>query len=98
MPLEELTPSALAAIAAATDLASLEQVRVQFTGKKSQLAEVSKGLGKLDADARKAQGAVLHAIREAINEALNQRQATLQKAALDAKLASETIDITQDGR
>ena len=98
LSLEELTPSALTAIAAATDLASLEQVRVQFTGKKSQLAEVSKGLGKLDADTRKAQGAVLHAIREAINEALNQRQATLQKAALDAKLASETIDITQDGR
>ena len=98
VPLEDLTANALTAIAAAHDLASLEQVRVQFTGKKSQLAEVSKGLGKLDPEARKVQGAVLHTIRESINDALNQRQALLQKAALDAKLASETIDITQEGR
>lgn len=96
--LNDLVPTALAAIAAATDLAALEQVRVQFTGKKSQLAEISKGMGKLDAEARKTQGAVLHGIRESINDALNARQALLQKAALDAKLASETIDITQDGR
>jgi len=98
IPLDQLTAAAISAIEAAADLPALEQVRVQFTGKKSQLAEASKGLGKLDPEARKAQGAVLHAVREAINDALNQRQGLLQKAALDAKLASETIDITMDGR
>ncbi|MGA5989276.1 phenylalanine--tRNA ligase subunit alpha, partial [Escherichia coli] len=48
MSLEALTTEALAAIAAAQDLATLDQVRVQFTGKKSQLAEQSKALGKMD--------------------------------------------------
>ncbi|MGM7388569.1 phenylalanine--tRNA ligase subunit alpha, partial [Acinetobacter baumannii] len=42
MSLEALTTEALAAIAAAQDLVALDQVRVQFTGKKSQLAEQSK--------------------------------------------------------
>ena len=44
MSLEALTTEALAAIAAAEDLAALDQVRVLFTGKKSQLAEQSKAL------------------------------------------------------
>ncbi|MDU6285980.1 MAG: hypothetical protein E6588_13550, partial [Acinetobacter sp.] len=51
MSLEALTTEALAAIAAAQDLVALDQVRVQFTGKKSQLAEQSKALGKMDPEA-----------------------------------------------
>ncbi len=66
MSLEALTTEALAAIAAAEDLATLDQVRVQFTGKKSQLAEQSKALGKMDPEERKNFGAQIHAVREAI--------------------------------
>ncbi len=98
MSLEALTTEALAAIAAAQDLATLDQVRVQFTGKKSQLAEQSKALGKMDPEERKVQGAAIHAVREAINGALTERQSALQQAALQEKLASETIDITLPGR
>lgn len=98
MSLEALTNEALAAIAAANDLPALDQVRVQFTGKKSQLAEQSKSLGKMDPEARKVEGAKIHAVREAINAALAERQTALQHAALAAKLASETIDITLPGR
>ena len=98
MSLEALTTEALAAIAAAQDLAALDQVRVQFTGKKSQLAEQSKALGKMDPEERKVQGAAIHAVREAMNNALTERQNALQQAALQQKLASETIDITLPGR
>ncbi len=98
MSLEALTTEALAAIAAAEDLAALDQVRVQFTGKKSQLAEQSKSLGKMDPEQRKEFGAQIHAVREAITAALTARQAELHKAALEQKLASETIDITLPGR
>ena len=98
MSLEALTTEALAAIAAAQDLAALDQVRVQFTGKKSQLAEQSKSLGKMDPEQRKEFGAKIHAVREAITAALTARQAELHKAALEQKLASETIDITLPGR
>lgn len=98
MSLDTLKDDALAAIAAAQDLSSLDQARVQFTGKKSQLAEFSKGLGALDPEQKKVQGAAIHAVREAINAALNSKQADLQQAALDARLASETIDISLPGR
>ncbi|MEG1092887.1 MAG: phenylalanine--tRNA ligase subunit alpha, partial [Acinetobacter sp.] len=98
MSLEALTTEALAAIAAAQDLAALDQVRVQFTGKKSQLAEQSKSLGKMDPEERKVFGAQIHAVRETITAALTSRQAELHKAALEQKLASETIDITLPGR
>ena len=54
MSLDSLTSDALAAITAAPDLATLDQVRVQFTGKKSQLTEFSKALGKLDPEERKS--------------------------------------------
>lgn len=98
MSLEALTTEALAAIAAAQDLTTLDQVRVQFTGKKSQLAEQSKALGKMDPEERKVQGAAIHAVREAISAALTERQTELQKAELELKLASDTIDITLPGR
>jgi len=98
MSLDSLTSDALAAISAAPDLATLDQVRVQFTGKKSQLTELSKNLGKLDAEERKSQGAALHQVREAINGALTAKQAALQQAELNAKLASETIDISLPAR
>lgn len=98
MSLDSLTSDALAAISAAPDLATLDQVRVQFTGKKSQLTELSKALGKLDPEARKSQGAALHQVREAINGALTSKQAALQQAELNAKLASETIDISLPAR
>ena len=83
---------------AVPDLPTLEQVKIQFTGKKSKLTELSKGLGALDAETRKAQGALLHGIREAISQALADRQAALQQAALDARLAAEAIDITMPSR
>ena len=64
MSLEALTTEALAAIAAAEDLATLDQVRVQFTGKKSQLAEQSKSLGKMDPEQRKEFGGHIHAVQD----------------------------------
>jgi phenylalanyl-tRNA synthetase alpha subunit len=48
----------------------LPVVRVQFTGKKSQLAEQSKALGKMDPEERKVQGAAIHAVRELTNSFL----------------------------
>lgn len=98
MSLESLQQEALQAIAAADNLQALDQVRVQFTGKKSQLAEQSKALGKMDAEQRKEFGAQIHSVRESIQNALTERQATLQAQALAEKLAKETVDITLAGR
>ncbi|MFB2578058.1 phenylalanine--tRNA ligase subunit alpha [Acinetobacter sp. c2-A9] len=98
MSIDALMQEAQVAIANAQDLASLDQVRVHFTGKKSQLAELSKSLGKMDAEQRKTEGAKIHALRESITQGLNERQQFLQQQALNAKLASESIDITLPAR
>ncbi len=96
--LTALAQEALAHIQAAPDLTQLEQARQHFTGKKSRLVELSKGLGQLDADMRKTQGAVLHQYREQLNAALQQRQSDLKQAALTAQLAAEAIDVTLPSR
>ncbi|HMU87341.1 MAG TPA: phenylalanine--tRNA ligase subunit alpha, partial [Agitococcus sp.] len=57
-----LVNDALAMINSAADAQALEQARVQFLGKKSQLTELSKGLGTLDPEARKEQGAKLNQV------------------------------------
>jgi len=78
--LQTLVSDALAMIGAATDAAALEQARVQFLGKKSLITELSKGLGQLDAEARKTQGAVLNEARTAISSALDARKSALAEA------------------
>ena len=96
--LQALVSEALATIEAATDAAALEQARVQYLGKKSLMTELSKGMGQLDPEARKAQGARLNEVRTAINTALDTRKAALAEAALNAQLAAERIDVTLPGR
>ncbi len=96
--LQDLVAGALAAIDAATDIQALEQVRVSYLGKKSRVTELSKTLGGLGEDERKALGAQLNEAREAINLALNTRRDTLQAAALAQQLEAERVDVTLPGR
>ena len=93
-----LVTDALAMINTADDVQALEQARVQYLGKKSQLTELSKGLGQLDAEARKEQGAKLNQVRDAINQALDTRRQLLVTAALNRQLEAERIDVTLSGR
>jgi len=72
------------AVAEAADSSAVEALRVQFLGKKSQLSELSKQMGKLADEQRRVFGAELNAAREAITSALNNRKQVLDSAALDA--------------
>jgi phenylalanyl-tRNA synthetase alpha chain len=85
---------ALAAIAAAQDLDSLEQLRVGFLGKQGSISGLLKTLGAMSPDERQTTGPKIHALREAVTEALTSRKEALESAALEARLASETIDLT----
>lgn len=96
--LQALVDNVNAAVAAAHDVASVEQLRVEYLGKKSLLSAQSKRLGGMDADARKAFGAQLNAIREAVTEAISARKTTLEAQALADKLSREQIDVTLPGR
>jgi phenylalanyl-tRNA synthetase alpha chain len=96
--LEQLTLAAKNAIAAATDIASLEELRVQYLGKKGSLTELLKGLGQLPPDQRPAAGAEINRAKEAVQAEIGARRQVLEDAVIASKLASEKIDVTLPGR
>ncbi len=83
-----------AAIAAADSEAALDAVRVQALGKKGSVSELLKSLGGMDADQRKAQGPLINGLKTRIADAIAARGAALHEAALEARLASEKVDVT----
>ncbi|AWV21308.1 Phenylalanyl-tRNA synthetase alpha chain [Roseomonas mucosa] len=83
-----------AAIAAAADLRALDAVRVGALGKSGQVTALLKGLGAVPAEERKARGAAVNAVRQAVERALEARKAVLEEAALEARLAAERLDVS----
>jgi phenylalanyl-tRNA synthetase alpha chain len=81
-------------ISAAGDLAALEQVRIAALGKKGRVSELMAQLGRMAPDDRKAFGQAVNAIKERVASALDARKSDLEATALDARLATERIDVT----
>jgi phenylalanyl-tRNA synthetase alpha chain len=89
-----LQAEAEAAIATAADPRGLDAVRVAFLGKQGRITGLLRGLGQVPAEDRKARGAAVNALRDGLETVLSARQAVLDSAALDARLASERMDIS----
>ena len=96
--LAELVASATAAINQASDVAALDNVRVEYLGKKGHLTLQMTTLRELPPEERPAAGAVINEAKEQVQQALNARKAELESAALNARLAAETIDVSLPGR
>lgn len=96
--LAELVAQAKAAVESAQDVAALDSVRVEFLGKKGHLTLQMTSLRDLPAEERPAAGAVINQAKQEVQEALNARKAALESAALNARLAQETIDVSLPGR
>ncbi|HEX6833372.1 MAG TPA: phenylalanine--tRNA ligase subunit alpha, partial [Rudaea sp.] len=96
--IERQLEEALAAIAAASTLDALDAQRVALLGKSGLITEQLKALGKLPADERKAHGERVNRAKEKIADAIGAKKATLERAALDQRLASERVDVTLPGR
>src|SRR6201746_1036561 len=92
--LATLEQSILADIAAASDEAGLEAVRVAALGKKGSISALLATLGKMSPEERKSEGAKINLAKDAVTQALTARRDILKSAALDARLASETVDVT----
>jgi phenylalanyl-tRNA synthetase alpha chain len=84
----------LASIGYASTLDELEALRVKHLGKQGDISALLKTLGAMSPDERKVEGPKIHALREGVTAALAERKASLESAALEAQLASETIDLT----
>lgn len=96
--LEQLVEQAIAAVESAESSASLDQVRVDYLGKKGQITALLKGLGKLEPAERPAAGAMINEAKERVAERLNARKSEMDTAALEQKLMSESVDVTLPGR
>src|SRR5579863_4852733 len=92
--LAQLESQILADIAAADSEAALEAVRVAALGKKGSISALLATLGKMSPDERKTEGAKINLAKDAVTQALAARREILKSAALDARLASETVDVT----
>jgi phenylalanyl-tRNA synthetase alpha chain len=84
----------LTAIDAAPGLDALEAVRVEALGKQGSVTLLLKTLGKMSPEERQTQGPRLNGLREAVAGAIATRKTVLERVALDARLASETLDMT----
>ncbi|MFT3792488.1 MAG: phenylalanine--tRNA ligase subunit alpha [Rudaea sp.] len=89
---------ALGQIKDAASLDALDALRVSLLGKTGLVTEQLKSLGKLPPDQRKAHGERVNRAKESLNDAILVRREMLEQAALDARLASESIDVTLPGR
>ncbi len=96
--LTELQAEALEKVAQSTDLKELNDVRVQYLGKKGPITEVLRGMGKLSAEERPKMGALVNEVREEIASKIEAKQKDLEAAAINERLAAETIDVTLPGR
>src|SRR3954453_10329290 len=92
--LANLEQSVLSDIAAAGDEAALEAVRVAALGRKGSISALLGTLGKMSPDERKTEGAKINLAKDKVPQALTARRDILKSAALDARLASETVDVT----
>ncbi|WP_029407929.1 phenylalanine--tRNA ligase subunit alpha [Thiomicrorhabdus sp. Milos-T2] len=96
--LQNILSQAQEAVAEVTELSKLDELRVQFLGKKGGLTEMMKTLGKLSAEERPKAGQVINEAKQAVQSLLNAKKKELDDAKLAQKLAEETIDITLPGR
>ena len=92
--LNQLEFQTLSAMAAAQDESALEAVRVAALGKKGSVSALLSPLGKMSPDERKTAGAAINALKDKVSEALGARRSVLKDAALEARLSTETIDVT----
>ena len=92
--LDDLRTRLVEAVEAAADLDALEALRVAALGRKGEITERMKGLGKAAPEERKALGQALNALKDEVAALIESRTAGLGDAALEARLRKETVDVT----
>jgi phenylalanyl-tRNA synthetase alpha chain len=94
---ERLRAEAEAAIASAPSSDALEELRVRYLGRKSELTEILRGIGELPAEQRGPVGSAANEARQALETGLAARRDELEAAELESSLAEDRIDVTLPG-
>lgn len=95
--LKELNTAAVSAISSIDSLDELEQLRVKYLGKKGQLSQILRGMGKLSPEERPRVGSLANVVKEEVQTTLEQRKQDLQRLQIEAQIKAETIDVTMPG-
>jgi phenylalanyl-tRNA synthetase alpha chain len=90
----QLEQNILVEVAAASDEAALEAVRVSALGKNGSITALLKTLGAMAPEERKTKGPLINGLKDRVNTALAARRDTCKNAALEARLNTESIDVT----
>jgi len=96
--LDQLIQEATESFSSTSDAVALEEVKAKYLGKSGLLTEMLKGLGKLDPEIRKTEGARINLAKTAIEGALQARRTQLADDLLQARLSQEAIDVSLPGR
>ena len=96
--LEGIKLAAVAAVENADSIGALEELRVQFLGKKGEVSAILKSLGSLSPEERPVMGALANEVRAEIEKAISEKKELLSSAAVAARLESERLDITMPGK
>ncbi|MBD5770447.1 phenylalanine--tRNA ligase subunit alpha [Marinomonas colpomeniae] len=96
--LKQILADALSAVASSESESALDDVRVHYLGKKGALTALLKQLGNVSAEDRPKFGQIVNEAKGQVQEKITERKAGLETAALNAKLATETIDISLSGK
>ncbi len=92
--IDSLRSETLGAIAAADSLDAIEAVRVAALGKQGSISALLKMLGGMSPEERQVQGPLINGLREAVSDAITARKVALESQVLEARLASERIDLS----
>ena len=96
--LQHIAEQARRAVAGVDSVADLDQVRVDYLGKKGQLTELLKGLGRLSPEERPQAGAAINVLKQELQDLLQARKSAFEQADIEQRLLAEKIDVTLPGR
>ncbi|MCF6764780.1 phenylalanine--tRNA ligase subunit alpha [Thiotrichales bacterium 19S3-7] len=90
----QIEQEALDAVEGADNSKTLDEIRIEYLGKKGLLTDILKGLGKLSPEERPQAGQAVNIVKEKIHQAISNKRDTLLNEELELKLQAEKIDVT----
>ena len=95
--IEQIRAAAVAEVESAGTAASLEELRVKHLGRKAELPNLLRGVAQLPPEERGAVGKRANEVRRELETLIERRAADLEAKELDARLATDTVDMTLPG-